>query len=208
MSPAIRSNAALGLLGTALVLAVWEGASRSGLIDPAIFPGPVTAAIQAAERLSAGRLAEHAAWSLLRVVAGFSLGTAAGLVIGVLAAWSRGFGLLVRPVIELLRPVPPLAWIPLAIIWFGLGEPSKFFIIFLGAFFPVVTSAYQGVRGVDPTLIRAARTFGSRDGDCSCGWWSRPRRPTSRPASASAGAWLSACSLPPNSSPPTGAWAS
>jgi ABC-type nitrate/sulfonate/bicarbonate transport system permease component len=65
-----------------------------------------------------------------------------------------------RPLIELLRPIPPLAWIPLAIIWFGLGEPSKFFIIFLGAFFPVVTAAYYGVKSVDPVLIRAAQTLG------------------------------------------------
>ncbi|MCP4381267.1 MAG: ABC transporter permease subunit, partial [Hyphomicrobiales bacterium] len=55
---------------------------------------------------------------------------------------------------------PPLAWIPLAIIWFGLGEPSKFFMIFLGAFFPVVTATYRGVTSVDPALIRAAQTFG------------------------------------------------
>ncbi len=67
-----------------------------------------------------------------------------------------------RPLIELLRPIPPLAWIPLAIIWFGLGEPSKFFIIFLGAFFPVVTAAYQGITNVDPVLIRAAQSFGLR----------------------------------------------
>ena len=88
------------------------------------------------------------------------IGALAGTVIGIAAGWYRGFGLIARPIIELLRPIPPLAWIPLAIIWFGLGEPSKFFIIFLGAFFPVVTSAYHGMRTVDPMLLRAGQTMG------------------------------------------------
>jgi ABC-type nitrate/sulfonate/bicarbonate transport system permease component len=138
----------------------WEAAARTGLVDARIFPGPVMAVGEAAQRLSAGALAEHAAWSLFRVTAGFALGALAGTVIGIAAGWYKTFGLLARPLIELLRPIPPLAWIPLAIIWFGLGEPSKFFIIFLGAFFPVVTAAYRGVTSVDPMLIRAAQTCG------------------------------------------------
>ncbi len=150
----------LGLAGTALIIGIWEIAVRSGAIDAAIFPSPSLAISEAVTRLSADRVAEHMAWSLFRVFSGFVIGAAAGIVVGVLAGWSAGFGLIARPLIELLRPIPPLAWIPLAIIWFGLGEPSKFFIIFLGAFFPVVTAAYQGVRSADPVLIRAAQTFG------------------------------------------------
>ena len=160
---ALRGNdVLLGLAGTALVILAWEAASRSGTIDPAIFPSPSQAIAEASRRLTAGQVGEHMAWSLFRVFSGFLLGAVAGTLVGVLAGWARGFGLVVRPIIELLRPIPPLAWIPLAIIWFGLGEPSKFFIIFLGAFFPVVTAAYQGVRGVDPMLIRAAQTLGLR----------------------------------------------
>tara|TARA_R110000868_G_scaffold44576_22_gene148745 strand:+ start:1891 stop:2661 length:771 start_codon:yes stop_codon:yes gene_type:complete len=155
-----QSNALLGLIGSALVILAWEFASRSGAIDPTIFPSPTMAIAQAVKLMSADRVAEHMGWSLMRVFLGFLLGAFAGVVIGIMAGWSRGFGLIVRPIIELLRPIPPLAWIPLAIIWFGLGEPSKLFIIFLGAFFPVVTAAYQGVRSVDPVLIRAAQTFG------------------------------------------------
>lgn len=162
MSRAIGSDAALGLLGTGIVIAAWEFASRSGAIDPSIFPSPTQAIAEATRRLTAAQVTENMAWSLFRVFSGFVIGCVAGTIIGILAAWSRPFGLVARPIIELLRPIPPLAWIPLAIIWFGLGEPSKFFIIFLGAFFPVVTAAYQGVRNVDPVLIRAARTFGLR----------------------------------------------
>jgi ABC-type nitrate/sulfonate/bicarbonate transport system permease component len=150
----------LGLIGTGFVVAAWELAGWTGLVDPRIFPGPVTAIRDTAHTLAAQDVLVNLSWSLLRVITGFLLGAVAGTAIGITAGWYRGFGLVVRPLIELLRPIPPLAWIPLAIIWFGLGEPSKFFIIFLGAFFPVVTAAYQGVTSVDPVLIRAAQTLG------------------------------------------------
>lgn len=155
-----ESDIGLGLLGALGAVALWEAAARSGVLDPAIFPSPSLAIGMAAERLTAGTVGEHLAWSLLRVFSGFVLGALAGAVIGIAAGWYKAFGMIARPLIELLRPIPPLAWIPLAIIWFGLGEPSKFFIIFLGAFFPVVTSAYQGMRSIDPMLLRAGQTMG------------------------------------------------
>lgn len=157
----LRSNdLALGAIGTLAVIALWEAAVRTGVIDPAVFPSPSLAIAAATERLTARQLGENLSWSLARVFSGFALGALAGVVVGVLAGWYRRFGLVVSPLVELLRPIPPLAWIPLAIIWFGLGEPSKFFIIFLGAFFPVVTAAYQGMRSVDPMLLRAGQTMG------------------------------------------------
>jgi ABC-type nitrate/sulfonate/bicarbonate transport system permease component len=153
-------DGALGAAGTLGAIALWELAARTGMVDASIFPSPSIAIAMAAERLTAGQVGENLAWSLLRVFSGFALGALAGAVIGIAAGWYRAFGLVARPLIELLRPIPPLAWIPLAIIWFGLGEPSKFFIILLGAFFPVVTAAYQGMRGVDPVLLRAGQTMG------------------------------------------------
>jgi ABC-type nitrate/sulfonate/bicarbonate transport system permease component len=157
---AAASDLTLGLVGTVLVVAAWEICARTGVIDPSIFPSPSLAIRAAAERLTAETVADNLFWSLLRVFSGFLLGALAGAVVGIAAGWYRGFGAIARPLIELLRPIPPLAWIPLAIIWFGLGEPSKFFIILLGAFFPVVTAAYQGMRSIDPMLLKAAQTFG------------------------------------------------
>ncbi|WP_430439855.1 ABC transporter permease [Shinella sp.] len=154
------SDLTLGVIGAVLAVAAWEISARTGLIDPAIFPSPSLAIRAAAERLTAETVADNLFWSLLRVFSGFVLGALAGATVGIAAGWYRGFGAIARPLIELLRPIPPLAWIPLAIIWFGLGEPSKFFIIFLGAFFPVVTAAYQGMRSIDPMLLKAAQTFG------------------------------------------------
>lgn len=154
------SNLMLGIAGSLMVLAVWEFAARSGFIDAALFPSPTLAIQSTADKLSGAEILGHIAQSLFRIVSGFLLGTLAGIAIGVAAGWYRTANYIFLPLIELLRPIPPLAWIPLAIIWFGLGEPSKFFIIFLGAFFPVVTATYRGMRSVDPALIRAAQTFG------------------------------------------------
>jgi ABC-type nitrate/sulfonate/bicarbonate transport system permease component len=155
-----ESDLALGTAGTLAVIILWEITVRTGFVDPRLFPSPLLAIQAASERLTAETIAENLWWSLFRVFSGFTIGAVAGAVIGIAAGWYRGFGLVARPLIEFLRPIPPLAWIPLAIIWFGLGEPSKFFIIFLGAFFPVVTSAYHGVRSIDPVILRAAQTLG------------------------------------------------
>lgn len=154
------ADIALGLTGALAVLLAWEWAARSGFVDPGIFPSPILAAQSSAEKISRSDLISNMGWSLYRITIGFSLGALAGIIIGIAAGWYRFAGFIFVPLIELLRPIPPLAWIPLAIIWFGLGEPSKFFMIFLGAFFPVVTATYRGVTSVDPILIRAAQTFG------------------------------------------------
>lgn len=154
------SDIILGVVGSLAVIGVWEFAARSGTINPAVFPSPTMAVASASEKLTRAELLEHIGWSLLRVTVGFLLGAIAGIVIGIAAGWYRFAGTILVPLIELLRPIPPLAWIPLAIIWFGLGEPSKYFMIFLGAFFPMVTSTYRGVMSVDPVLIRAAQAYG------------------------------------------------
>lgn len=149
-----------GLLGTLAVVAVWEFAARSGAINAAIFPSPTLAIASAFEKLDRSDVIQHIGWSLFRVLVGFLLGAIAGIIVGIAAGWYKFASFLFLPLIELFRPIPPLAWIPLAIIWFGLGEQSKFFIIFLGAFFPIVTATYRGVISVDPLLLRAAQTFG------------------------------------------------
>ncbi len=156
------SDIFLGLLGTLAVLVVWEFAARGGFVNPAIFPSPTLAAQSATAKVSGSDVVAHISWSFYRILVGFVLGSVAGIAIGITAGWYRFAKFIFVPLIELLRPIPPLAWIPLAIIWFGLGEPSKYFMIFLGAFFPIVTATYRGVTSVDPGLIRAAQTSGLR----------------------------------------------
>ena len=103
----------------------------------------------------------HILWSLSRVLVGFVLGSVTGIILGVLMGWFKPVSAIFRPIFEVLRPIPPIAWIPLSIVWFGLGEASKYFLIFYSAFCAVTMNAYAGVRSVDPELMGAARMLGA-----------------------------------------------
>lgn len=149
----------LGSLGVVLFLASWELAARLVWRDPQVLPAPTQAVASAWAHLTLMELAAHIGVSLSRIVIGFAIAGAAGIALGVVAGWYRWFGRAVRPVVDLLRPIPPLAWIPIAIVWLGLGESSKWFVIFLGAFFPIFTNAHRGMRSIPPVLIAAARTM-------------------------------------------------
>ncbi len=151
-----------------LLLCVWELVCASGLVNPVRIPPPhrlVLAMVELFSRgLPAGHLLHrHCLESLMRVGCGFFAALAIGLPLGLALGRSGRLRELCTPVIELLRPIPPLAWIPLAILWFGIGLKSAAFIIFLGCFFPIVLNTVSGVLTVDRTLIDAARVCGADD---------------------------------------------
>lgn len=105
----------------------------------------------------------HILWSLSRVLVGFAAGSLLGVILGVAMGWNRLAQAIFRPIYEMIRPIPPIAWIPLAILWFGLGEVTKYFLIFLAAFGNVTMNAYAGVKAVDPQLMGAAKMLGASD---------------------------------------------
>jgi len=158
MRTAVASSGA-GAIGVATLLLAWEVVARLVWQDPQVLPSPSQCLAAAWRHLSMQELAVHVSVSLGRVLGGFGLAAVAGIALGITAGWYRGFGRIVRPILELLRPIPPLAWIPMAIIWFGLGEPSKWFVIFLGAFFPIFTNAWRGMTAIPPAILDAARTM-------------------------------------------------
>ncbi len=102
----------------------------------------------------------HAFYSLKRIMVGYSVAVVSGITIGIGMGLSRTFRAIFRPLFELIRPIPTVAWIPLAILWFGVDEMSKYFIVFYGAFANVVLSVYDGIQSVDPVLVGAARMLG------------------------------------------------
>ncbi len=106
-------------------------------------------------------LMTHVMVSLKEALTGYILALAIGIPLGLAMGWFHTFEGLVRPIFELVRPVPSPAWIPLVIIWFGIGLTSKVFIIFIGALVPCVINAYSGVAQTNPTFIRMARTYGA-----------------------------------------------
>lgn len=154
------ADALLGLSGILLLLGAWELLARSGLVSQAVFPPPSQAVLIGMKKITLVELGGHVWISLQRILMGFAAGALLGVSLAIAGGWYRLFGNLVRPVVELLRPIPPLAWIPMAIVWFGLGEPSKVFVIFLGAFFPVLTNTWKGMANMDATLLRAGQTMG------------------------------------------------
>ncbi len=102
----------------------------------------------------------HALYSLKRIMVGYGVAVGLGIVAGIGMGLSKTFRAIFRPLFELIRPIPTVAWIPLAILWFGVDEMSKYFIVFYGAFANVVLSVYDGIQSVDPVLVGAARMLG------------------------------------------------
>lgn len=105
----------------------------------------------------------HILISLYRVMVAFSIATVVGIMLGVSTGYSRLLDAIIKPLFEFIRPIPPIAWIPLSILWFGLGDQSKFFIIFLGCFSFITVNTYDGAKNVDPELIGAARMLGANE---------------------------------------------
>jgi len=149
-------------VGVFIVLIIWQAVVSFRIVNPAVFPSPIQVVEAALYRISLPVLLGHISISLQRVVIGFLIGALLGIFIGITSGWYRLLAKIVWTPIDLLRPIPPLAWISLALIWFGLGESSKVFIIFIGAFFPIVTSTYKGMNNIDPDLLRVGQGMGIR----------------------------------------------
>lgn len=145
----------LGL--TCILLALWHILSALGYIKPIVLPRPSQVALTFWELLRSGDMPRHIGISILRVLEGFGIAALLGLTLGIAIGLSRRLDRLTDLLIQLFKPIPPIAWIPLAILWFGIGEMSKVFIIFLGAFFPVIINTISGIRQTDQKLVEVAR---------------------------------------------------
>ncbi len=146
------------------LLAAWQVASSIGILPARILPAP-SAVVQAAVELSAsGALWQNLAVSSARAVVGLLIGGAIGFALGLLTGLSKLGERLLDPTLQMIRNVPHLALIPLVIIWFGVEEEARIFLVALGVFFPIYLNTYHGVRSVDPQLIEMARVYGMKPG--------------------------------------------
>ena len=152
----------------AAVVLVWELAARHGWISVALFPPPtafVGYLVEEKFSFGLGRDAMSVHWSIiasfLRVLAGLALGFVAALTAGILISMSRAASLLTLPLVRGLAPIAPIAWIPLGIVLFGLGNPTAVFIVFVGVFFVLTIATVSAVSAVDPRLIKTAKTLGA-----------------------------------------------
>jgi ABC-type nitrate/sulfonate/bicarbonate transport system permease component len=153
-----------------ILLLVWQGLCSSGVIPAYKLPSPVAILYGfwglVWEGMPPGHLLhKHILYSLIRVGLGFGVAAVLAVPLGLLMGWSGKIRRFFRPVLEVIRPIPPLAWIPIAILWFGIGIPSAAFIIFLGAFFPILLNTISGVLAINPTLVEAALSLKAREKD-------------------------------------------
>jgi len=149
------------LLSIPLFLAAWQAVVAAELVNPILFPAPLTVARALAQYAASGELWQDLFWSLRRVLAGFFCGAAAGIAIGLLTGSSRLMADLLTPIFQMLRPIPPIAFVPVVIVWFGLSEWGKVFLVFWGVFFTVWLSAHFGVQRMNETLLRAGQCLGA-----------------------------------------------
>jgi NitT/TauT family transport system permease protein len=181
MKTARTTHWAQGLFVPTLLLALWETLSRTGVFPAVVLPAPsavgmrLWTALLPQESFSvfsasgqpwwawifSGEMVRDAVSSMSRVLGGFLLGTVLAIPLGLLMGSSKFLYGAFNPMLQVLRPIPPIAYIPLAIVWFGLGNPPAIFLIALGAFFPVLVNTIAGVRQVDGIYLRAARNLGA-----------------------------------------------
>jgi ABC-type nitrate/sulfonate/bicarbonate transport system permease component len=153
-----------------ILIVIWQGLSSIRVIPSYKLPSPVEIVLGFKDLLIVGvppghLLHNHMLYSLYRVVLGYAVASLLAIPLGLLMGWSAKLLKMIRPLIEVVRPIPPLAWIPIAILWFGIGIKSAAFIIFLGAFFPILLNTISGVLSIHPILIEAARTLHAKEKD-------------------------------------------
>ena len=164
-APGQGASALISVLTVIALLALWWLITAFGYIKPLFLPAPAAVVAQfvdvASDGFGGSTLLEHALWSLFRVFAAFLLACATAIPIGIAMGVSRVFRGVFDPPIEFYRPIPPLAYLPLIIIWFGIGDLGKVILIYLAVFAPLALNARAGVRSVSLEQIHAAYSLGA-----------------------------------------------
>ncbi|MYL31734.1 ABC transporter permease subunit [Halobacillus halophilus] len=154
-----RGGAWMGLILPVLLLVLWETVSRAGWVAPYLLPSPTAVVEEMTGMAQDGELWGHISITLYRVSAGFLAGLSAAVVLGAATGYSRLARQLLDPMLQALRAIPSLAWVPLFVLWIGIGEASKITLVAVGVFFPVYLNLTSGIQGVDRKLIEVGRIY-------------------------------------------------
>ncbi|MEK6594352.1 MAG: ABC transporter permease [Pseudomonadota bacterium] len=157
-----RQRNMLAVASLITVVGLWSFLSSVGWIDRVLLPSPLEVLKSLVMTVGDGSLLRHITASLMRVLQGFAVALLIAVPLGIAMGVSQVTRALIEPLLELLRPIPPIAIIPLAILWFGIDELSKVFIIAYGAFFPILVNTMAGFREVDRVHVRAAQVLGAK----------------------------------------------
>jgi len=140
-----------------LIAAWWAVVKGTGSV---VFPTPWQVVAGTLELARDGSLWQHIGASLFRVGTGFALAVLLAVPLGLWMGWVKGAFTTLNPIFQMLRPISPIAWIPIAILWFGVGDVSPIFLIFMASVFPMIVQTVNGVHTIEPRYLRAARNFG------------------------------------------------
>ncbi|MBY6037789.1 ABC transporter permease [Fictibacillus nanhaiensis] len=149
----------LGSILPFLLLILWELAARAGVLAPHLLPAPSLILEKIIHMQKDGSLYAHVSVTFTRVCIGFAIGTAAAVIIGAVVGYAKTAEQLFDPLLQAFRSIPSLAWVPLFILWMGIGEPSKITLIAVGVFFPVYLNIVAGIQGVDRKLIEVGKIY-------------------------------------------------
>ena len=143
-----------------LLLAVWQLSVSAGWLSTRILPAPIAVIEAGVSLVRSGEIWTHLAISGWRAALGFTIGGSIGLALGFITGLSKWGERLLDSSVQMIRNVPHLALIPLVILWFGIDESAKIFLVALGTLFPIYLNTYHGIRNVDPALVEMARSYG------------------------------------------------
>jgi NitT/TauT family transport system permease protein len=144
---------------TALIL-IWQLAVSFGNWNKALLPSPLNVVEGFKEMVYSGVLLTSILDSMLRFAIGYCIAVITGVTLGLILGWFRGIWSYINPIVQLLRPISPIAWLPFIVLWFGIGDLPAIVIIFIAAFFPILLTTVTAVSKVDQTYIKVARNFG------------------------------------------------
>lgn len=142
-----------------IIIAVWQIASNMGLLNPLTLPSPQRILKTFISLIQKGTLQKNLLISSQRVLTGYAIAAGSAIVLGILMGLSARFKRMTDLIIQILKPIPPISWIPLVILWFGIGEEGKVFLIFIGSFFTILVNVVDGIRRIDVKLIELSNAM-------------------------------------------------
>lgn len=148
------------VIGLGLLLIGWEAVVLTGKYEPALLPSPLMVLRGIEELISNGTFFTHIKVSLFRFFIGYSIAVILAIILGIILGWFQKIWDVIDPIVQVLRPISPVAWFPFIVLWLGIGDIPAIAIIFIAAFFPVLLSTVSAVKKTDKTYLKVARNFG------------------------------------------------
>lgn len=155
----INKNFFLVIAAPLLLVLLWLYVTETNIVNTNILPSPIRVVETFINLIANGKLWKNLSVSFLRVLKGFALGAVFGIIIGTVMGLSKSINKILSSLVGILRPIPMIAWIPMLILWLGIGEKSKVAVIFIGSFWPILLNTITGILSVDSKLLEVATVF-------------------------------------------------